>query len=187
MHCIFSPKLSPIAAMCVPSLPLDFPWIKHVFVFLCSVQFGCLLMPQSCTGWLDSLRHSKDKTSSVQCANSRLLLAHNSQCPHAFQRKRQVPFSVRKCCLLTAHSVHILFKGKDGFPSVCGNSACSQLTVSTFFSKEKTGSLQCVEILLAHCCSIRQLVNQVPFSFPLLVVSLSVNNPYITTLTAHDV
>ena len=32
------------------------------------------------------------------------------------------------------------------------------------------------------CCSIRQLVNQVPFSFPLFVVSSSVNNPDITTV-----
>jgi len=31
------------------------------------------------------------------------------------------------------------------------------------------------------CCSIRQLVYQVPFSFPLLVASSSVNNPDITT------
>jgi len=31
------------------------------------------------------------------------------------------------------------------------------------------------------CCSIRQLVNQEPFSFPWLAISLSVNNPDITT------
>ena len=32
-----------------------------------------------------------------------------------------------------------------------------------------------------QCCSIRQLVNQEPFSFPVSVISLSVNNPDITT------
>ena len=66
---------------------------------------------------------------------------------------------------------------------VCDDMAQSELGATLLLEATHMDAQRCVNsIKKGGCCSIRQLVNQVSYSFPLLVVSFSVNNPDITTV-----
>ena len=77
-------------------------------------------------------------------------------------------------CGRSTHKTHVL---QACVPSTaCGTSTHKTHVLQACVTRTACGT----------CCSFRQLVNQEPFSFPVSVISLSVNNPDITTSRANQ-